>query len=110
MKFCASLAFTDPRDYCELAVLAEECGWDALVLSDHVVHPRVIASRYPYSEDGERPWEADDPWPDAWVAIAAMGAVTSRLLFSTYVYILPMRDPFSVAKSVASSGVSSTLM
>ena len=80
MKFCASLAFTDPEDYCELAVLAEECGWDALVLSDHVVHPRTITSKYPYAEDGLRPWEAEDPWPDVWVAIAAMGAVTTRTL------------------------------
>ena len=55
MKFLASLAFTEPRDYCELARLAEEHGWDGLVLSDHVVHPREIGSKYPYAADGKRP-------------------------------------------------------
>ena len=55
MKFCASLAFTDTEDYVELAQVAEEHGWDTLVLSDHVVHPEKIASKYPYREDGERP-------------------------------------------------------
>jgi probable F420-dependent oxidoreductase len=105
MKFCASLAFTDPEDYCELAVLAEECGWDALVLSDHVVHPPTITSKYPYAEDGLRPWEAEDPWPDVWVAIAAMGAVTTRLRFLTGVYVVPMRHPFHLAKALGTAAV-----
>ena len=105
MKFCASLAFTDPDDYCELAVLAEEHGWDALVLSDHVVHPETIASRYPYAADGERPWEAPDPWPDVWVSIGAMGAVTRRLRFLTGVYVVPMRHPFHLAKALGTASV-----
>jgi probable F420-dependent oxidoreductase len=105
MKFCASLAFTEPRDYCELAKLAEEHGWDGLVLSDHVVHPREIASKYPYAADGRRPWEEPDPWPDTWVAIAAMGAVTSRLEFLTGVYVVPMRHPFHLAKALGTAAL-----
>jgi probable F420-dependent oxidoreductase len=105
VKFCASLAFTDPKDYCELAVLAEEHGWHALVLSDHVVHPQEIESKYPYNEEGERPWEAPDPWPDVWVAIGAMGAVTRRLEFMTGVYVVPMRNPFHLAKALGTASV-----
>ena len=105
MKFCASLAFTDPRDYCELAQLAEAHGWDALVLSDHVVHPREIAAKYPYAADGRRPWEEPDPWPDVWVAIAAMGAVTTRIEFMTGVYVVPMRHPFHLAKALGTAAV-----
>lgn len=105
MKFCASLAFTDTGDYLELARLADAHGWDTLVLSDHVVHPRQIASKYPYREDGERPWEDGDHWPDAWVAMAAMGAVTSRLRFLTGVYVVPMRHPFHLAKAVGTAAV-----
>ena len=105
MKFCASLAFTDPTDYCELAVLAEEHGWHGLVLSDHVVHPETISAKYPYSADGLRPWEEPDPWPDPWVAIAAMGAVTTRLEFLTGVFVVPMRHPFHLAKSLGTASV-----
>jgi probable F420-dependent oxidoreductase len=105
VKFLASLAFTEPRDYCELARLAEDCGWDGLVLSDHVVHPREIRSKYPYAADGRRPWEEPDPWPDAWVAIAAMGAVTSRLEFLTGVYVVPMRHPFHLAKALGTAAL-----
>jgi len=68
MKFAASLAFADTEDYVELAQVAEDHGWDTLVLSDHVVHPEQIAAKYPYREDGQRPWEAPDHWPDNWVA------------------------------------------
>ncbi len=105
MKFCASLAFTDPTDYCELAVLAEQHGWHTLVLSDHVVHPATIQSKYPYAEDGQRPWQTPDPWPDVWVAIAAMGAVTTRLEFMTGVYVVPMRHPFHLAKALGTAQV-----
>jgi probable F420-dependent oxidoreductase len=105
MKFCASLAFTDAEDYVELAVLADEYGWDTLVLSDHLVHPETIHSRYPYREDGQRPWEAPDHWPDVWVAMAAMGAVTKRLRFLTGVYVVPMRHPIHLAKAIGTAAV-----
>lgn len=105
MKFCASLAFTETEDYVELAQVAEEHGWDALVLSDHVVHPERIAAKYPYREDGQRPWEAPDHWPDNWVAMAAMGAVTRRLQFLTGVYVVPMRNPFHLAKAIGTAAV-----
>jgi probable F420-dependent oxidoreductase len=105
MKFCASLAFTDTEDYVELAQVAEEHGWDTLVLSDHLVHPEKIEAKYPYREDGERPWEAPDHWPDNWVAMAAMGAVTRTLRFFTGVYVVPMRHPFHLAKAVGTAAV-----
>jgi len=105
MKFAASLAFTDTEDYVELAQVAEQHGWDTLVLSDHVVHPEKIASKYPYREDGQRPWEAPDHWPDVWVAMAAMGAVTERLRFLTGVYVVPMRNPFHLAKAIGTAAV-----
>jgi probable F420-dependent oxidoreductase len=105
VKFCASLAFTDTEDYIELARIAEQHGWDTLVLSDHVVHPETIRSKYPYKEDGQRPWEALDHWPDAWVAMAAMGAVTERLRFLTGVYVVPMRHPLHLAKAIGTAAV-----
>jgi probable F420-dependent oxidoreductase len=105
VKFAASLAFTDTEDYVELAQVAEQHAWDTLVLSDHVVHPEKIAAKYPYREDGQRPWEAPDHWPDVWVAMAAMGAVTQRLRFLTGVYVVPMRNPFHLAKAIGTAAV-----
>ena len=48
---------------------------------------------------------AETPWLDPWVQIAAMAAVTTRLRFVTGVYILPLRHPLEVAKTVASAAL-----
>ena len=105
MKFVTSLAFSDPTQLCELARAAEEAGWDGLVVSDHVVHPEKIATPYPYTKDGLPRWQAPTPWPDPWVAIGAMAAVTRRVRFFTGIYVLPMRNPFNVAKAVGTAAV-----
>jgi probable F420-dependent oxidoreductase len=105
MKFVASLAFSPLDHYCDIARAAEAAGFDALALSDHVVHPERIDSPYPYTENHKPRWEPFTPWPDPWVAIGAMAAVTTRLRFFTSVYVLPMRNPFQVAKIVATAAV-----
>jgi len=103
MKFAAAFAFADPSELCELACCADRCGWDYVGLSDHVVHPETIRSKYPYTPDGEPRWQPFTPWPDPLVAIAAMAAVTERLRFFTNILVLPMRSPLLVAKSVATA-------
>ena len=105
MKFAASLAFSDPTHFCELARAAEESGWDTLVLSDHVVHPEKIETPYPYTADGAPRWKAPAPWPDPWVSVGAMAAVTQRIRFLTGIYVLPLRNPFLVAKAVGTAAV-----
>ena len=105
MRFIASLAFTHTSELLELARAADECGWDGLMVSDHVVHPERIETPYPYTPDGQPRWAASAPWSDPWVAIGAMAAVTSRVRFFTGVYVLPLRNPFVVAKAVATAAL-----
>lgn len=102
MRFWQSLIFTEPDQLLEIAQFADALGYTGVVLPDHVALPERSESSYPYSE-----YELDPsaPFLDPWPAIAAMASVTRRLRFSTYVYILPMRDPFSVAKSVATTSI-----
>jgi probable F420-dependent oxidoreductase len=45
------------------------------------------------------------PWPDPWVTVGHLSAVTSRLRFLTTVYILPARTPVHVAKQVGTAAV-----
>jgi probable F420-dependent oxidoreductase len=47
---------------------------------------------------GENPFLPTTNFPDPFTTIAAMAAVTTSLRFLPYVYVLPMRDPFTVAK------------
>jgi probable F420-dependent oxidoreductase len=39
------------------------------------------------------------PYPDVWTTIVAMASATTRLKFSTAVYVLPLRHPIEVAKA-----------
>jgi probable F420-dependent oxidoreductase len=105
MKFGISVAFSDPTHLGPMARAAEQAGFARVALSDHVVHPRHIRTPYPYTADGTPRWPPFTGWLDPWVAIASMAAVTERLRFFTSVYVLPMRNPFLVAKTVGSAAV-----
>lgn len=84
----------------ELARHAEACGYEGIALADHVAVPERFASVHP---SGQNPFTAESSFPDAFVSLAAMAAVTERLRFMSYVYVLPMREPFAVAKQVGTA-------
>ncbi|MFI6326103.1 TIGR03619 family F420-dependent LLM class oxidoreductase [Nonomuraea sp. NPDC050556] len=104
MKFWLGASFVDTGEYVELARIAERCGFDTLTLSDHLFFAD-FATPYPYSRSGKPRWDADTHWPDAWVTIGAMSAVTTSLRFAPNVYIAPARDLITVAKQVSTASV-----
>jgi probable F420-dependent oxidoreductase len=97
------MAFSKMEEIVPLAVAAEEAGWDVITFSDHVVNPETINNPYPYTEDGSRRWEPFTDWPDPWVAIGACAAVTRSIRFTNNVFVLPVRNPFLVAKAVSTA-------
>ena len=101
MRFWQFLRFTAPEQLPALAQKVEASLFDGVVLGDHMVFPEKIESPYPYSKDGAVLWDPDTPWPDVWVASAAMAAVTKRIHFSTNIFVLPLRNPFEVARTAA---------
>ena len=103
MKFVISAAFNDPAHLRELAVAADEAGFEAIAFSDHVIHPEEVDTPYPYTEDGKRRWEAFTNWPDPWVTIGYLASATKRLRFTTNVFVLPMRNPFIAAKMISTA-------
>lgn len=46
-----------------LARAAEEAGFRAFSLADHVVDLEDVATPYPYTSDGRRRWEPDNGGP-----------------------------------------------
>ena len=100
MKFWQVVSFSEPEQLLDVARAAEDAGFHGILLSDHLFFPEKLASRYPYSPDGRPGFDATTPFPDPWATIAAMAAVTTRLRFATMVYILPLRHPLEVAKTV----------
>lgn len=105
MRFWASAAFFAVDDYLALAPAIEAAGLEGMLLSDHIFFPQQLASPYPYSADARPGWAPDTPFPDCWVTISAMAAITSRLRFSTSVYIAPSRDLCTVARQVGTAAV-----
>jgi probable F420-dependent oxidoreductase len=100
MKFWQVLSFTDPEQLVALARTAEEAGFHGVLLSDHLFYPEKLRSRYPYSPDGKPGFDAATVFPDVWTSIAAMATATTRLHFSTLVFVLPLRQPLEVAKTL----------
>lgn len=103
MQFCYSATFSAPNELVTLAKAGDESGWSTLTVSDHLINPIATRSTYPYTKDGQRRWEMGTPWPDPWVTIGHLSAVTERLRFLTTVYILPARTPVHVAKQVGTA-------
>ena len=103
MKFVISAAFQPLEHLAPLAVSADEAGFEALSFSDHVVYPEKLDTPYPYTEDGSRRYDETSAFPDPWVAIGALSAVTTRLRFTNNVFVLAMRNPFLAAQSIATA-------
>lgn len=103
MKFAQGMIGAAPRDWPRLAVACEAAGFDSVAVSDHVVYPSYLSSKYPYTPDGTPLFSPEEDWPDPWVVIGAMSSVTTTLRFITNVYVLPLRNPFVVAKAVGTA-------
>jgi probable F420-dependent oxidoreductase len=95
LDFWIAVMFEGTEQLLDIARAAEELGYAGIAGADHVAVPAAFASVHP---SGENPFDHRTNCPDPFTTIAAMSVVTTRLRFMPYVYILPMRDPFSVAK------------
>lgn len=98
-------AFVPTAELLPLARAADELGYTSFCIGDHVVDLESISTPYPYEADGGRRWGHEAEWPDPWVLIGALAAVTTRLTFFTSIYVAALRSPYQVAKSVGTAAV-----
>jgi probable F420-dependent oxidoreductase len=105
VRFSYAESMTDPSFYSPLARAAEDAGYDSMVVPDSICYPRHCASTYPFSPDGSREFLEDKPFLEPFCLIPALGAVTTRLRFVTFVLKLPVRNPVLVAKQATSVAV-----
>jgi probable F420-dependent oxidoreductase len=90
-----------------MARALEAAGFESLWVSDHIVMPTTIESRYPFAEDGRATWPTTTPYVDALIALALMAAVTEKPTLGSAVLVLPLRHPVEFAKQAASIDVAS---
>ena len=105
MRFSYAESMIDPSFYVPLAQAAEAAGYDSMVIPDSICYPQHATSTYPYSPDGTREFLDGKPFLEPFSLIPALGAVTTRLRFVTFVLKLPVRNPVLVAKQVTSTAV-----
>ena len=84
---------------------AEALGYDALVVTDHVVIPRRIDSRYPYNATGRIAVPPDADYLEPLAMLCFLAGATSRIRFGPSVLVLPYRNPVLTAKMLATIDV-----
>jgi probable F420-dependent oxidoreductase len=90
-----------PDSLLAIATEAETLGFDYVTVSDHIIIPTSIASRYPYSDSGEFPSGAAAPRLEQLTAATFIAAATTKLKIVTSVMVVPHRPPVLTAKILA---------
>lgn len=93
-------------DFVDLARAADEAGFSSLWLGEHVVLPVGYKAEHPSAAAREtqhrtRPIvDPDTELVDPLVQLGAAAVVTTRIELATGIFILPLRHPLAVARSV----------
>ncbi|HWB55799.1 MAG TPA: TIGR03619 family F420-dependent LLM class oxidoreductase, partial [Gaiellaceae bacterium] len=98
---------TPPRDLralVEMAVVAEEAGFDAVMISEHVVLGRsagekgIMGNPRDYALPGNQ--DPMTPWPSSLVLLSAIAAATTRVRLAACAVIAPLRHPLLLAREL----------
>lgn len=103
MKFWTGTAFMKTTEMPAVATMLDQAGFHGVLVSDHLIYPKEMKTVYPGHESGKMFWHPETDWPDAWVLIGAMAAVTENLHFGNNVYIAPSRPILEVVKQVGTA-------
>ncbi|WP_051265520.1 TIGR03619 family F420-dependent LLM class oxidoreductase [Nakamurella lactea] len=101
MQFSVQFFGLPADQYLPLAIRAEQLGFHTLWLADHVVTPLDYDKVYPYNSAGDPGYRAETPLTDVAVTLGFLAGRTERIRLGAGVFVLPMRNPFHVARSFA---------
>ncbi|MGH7152319.1 MAG: LLM class F420-dependent oxidoreductase, partial [Acetobacteraceae bacterium] len=96
---------TDTNSLTRIATEAEMLGFDYVTVSDHVLIPTDVHSRYPYTESGEFPSGAGVDRHEQLTMATWIAAKTSKLRIVTSVMVVPHRPAVLTAKILATLDV-----
>lgn len=102
-------SLANPGDITTISQRGEELGFSILAIPDHIVFPRSISSRYPYSADGAFTFAQDfaGDFLEPLALMAHVAAITKKARILTSVMVVPYRDPILTAKLVSTIDVMS---
>lgn len=99
---------TDPRDLrglVDMAREAEDAGFDAVMVSEHIVLGKgadangLMANPREYALPGNQ--DPATPWPNSLLLLSAIAAATTRLRLVAAGIIAPLRHPLALAQQLA---------
>ncbi|MBO0740018.1 MAG: TIGR03619 family F420-dependent LLM class oxidoreductase [Hyphomicrobiaceae bacterium] len=91
--------------YIAVAEAAERLGFGFISVNDHIIVPRGIASRYPYSESGEWGGATAGECLEQLSTLSFLAGRTERVRLLTSVMVVPQRPPVLAAKMLATVDV-----
>jgi probable F420-dependent oxidoreductase len=94
-------ALIDPDSLRRIITEGEALGFDYATVSDHIMVPRNLDSKYPYTNDGEFPAGTAAAWLEQLATTAYIAALTERLRFVMSVMVVPHRPAVLTAKILA---------
>ena len=98
LNYSTPMLGIDPEQLIAVARQAEECGFEALYVPEHVV-------LYPGAEIGGWQLPTDLAFPDPLDVLNFVAAGTEKLLLGTAVMLLPYHHPVTLAKRLATIDV-----
>ena len=99
MKFGVALSGCHPALHADVAVAADELGYESVWMAEHLVFP-VDMSGSPHPGEDLPPVPPSTPVFDAFAWLAYLAAKTERVRLGTNVYLLGLRHPFAAARAV----------
>lgn len=82
---------------------AEDLGYGVLTISDHIVVPRSIESKYPYSPDGGWAGGRTGDCFEQLSVLNYLAGVTEKARLLTSITVVPHREPIMAAKAIATA-------
>ncbi len=95
----------NPGDVRTLVEQAETLGFDHIGVNDHIVVPKAIGSRYPYSATGAFPGSDSGECLDLFTLLAYVAAITTKPRLVTAITVAPHRGAVHTAKIVSTIDV-----
>jgi probable F420-dependent oxidoreductase len=91
----------EPDSLRRIITEGEALGFDYVTVSDHIMVPRNLDSKYPYTDSGEFPAGTAAAWLEQLTTTAWLAALTSKLRFVMSVMVVPHRPAVLTAKILA---------
>ncbi len=91
-------ALIEPDSLTRIITEGEALGFDYVTISDHIMVPRNLASKYPYTDTGEFPAGTQAAWLEQLTTTAYIAALTKKLRFVLSVMVVPHRPAVLTAK------------